>query len=261
MWFNLPSNMTINQKEAKMVNILILACIADGMKLPAVCIFKLKNVSKEKFPNSIYISANEKGWVNKQEILWWVENMWTLKNWFGNSRSMLILDSFHGYIVDSVKNQLVKKNTNMAMIPSGCISKLQPLNIVINKSFKSKLINIIQFFTLFLFLVANIDEITVKESWDEISEDLIQKSFKSCGISTNLDGSEDDCISDHDSLLDKDNEMIENSDDSTDENYEEYVKEVNYENKWNIKIDQKEDQEEDNDEDEGEEEDSVYQNC
>ncbi|GBC09173.1 hypothetical protein RclHR1_08660004 [Rhizophagus clarus] len=198
------------------------------MKLPAVCIFKLKNVSKEKFPNSIYISANEKGWVNKQEILWWVENMWTLKNWFGNSRSMLILDSFHGYIVDSVKNQLVKKNTNMAMIPSGCISKLQPLNI-----------------SLILM------KLQVRDC-----EDLIQKSFKSCGISTNLDGSEDDCISDHDSLLDKDNEMIENSDDSTDENYEEYVKEVNYENKWNIKIDQKEDQEEDNDEDEGEEEDS-----
>ncbi|GES96206.1 hypothetical protein GLOIN_2v1775922 [Rhizophagus clarus] len=80
-------------------------------------------------------------------------------------------------------------------------------------------------------------------------KDLIQRSFKSCGISINLDGSEDNCIGDYDSLLDRDNEMIKNSDDSIDENYEEYAEEVDYENKWNIEVDQKKNQEEDNDED------------
>ncbi|GBC01371.1 hypothetical protein RclHR1_41660001 [Rhizophagus clarus] len=145
MWFDLPSNTTINQKGAKTVNIcitghkqssftVILACMADGTKLPAVCIFKLKNVLKEKFPNSIYIRANEKGWVNEQEILWWVENVWTSRNRFGNPRSMLVLDSFRGHIVDSVKNRLVEKNTNMAVIPGGYTSKLQPLDVAINKS-------------------------------------------------------------------------------------------------------------------------------
>jgi hypothetical protein len=32
----------------------------------------------------------------------------------------------------------------------------------------------------------------VKDSWNEVSVDLIRKSFKCCGISTKLDGSEDD---------------------------------------------------------------------
>ncbi|GBC04795.1 hypothetical protein RclHR1_05880008 [Rhizophagus clarus] len=258
MWFDLPSNMTINQKGAKTVNIrttgheqslftVILACMADGMKLPAVCIFKLKNVLKEKFPNGIYIRANEKGWVNEQEMLWWVENVWTSRNRFGNPRSILVLDSFRGHIVDSVKNRLVEKNTNMAVIPGGCTSKLQPLDVAINKSFKSKVRDWYN-----NWMISNIHAFTsagkikrpsystaatwVKESWDEINEDLIQRSFKSCGISTNLDGSEDDCIGDHVSLLDRDNEMIENSDDSTDENYEEYAEEVDYENKWDIKL-------------------------
>ncbi|GBB84679.1 hypothetical protein RclHR1_11250006 [Rhizophagus clarus] len=117
---------------------------------------------------------------------------------------MLVLDSLRGHIVNSVKNRLVEKNTNMAVIPGGCTSKLQPLDVATNKSFKSK---------------------------DKISEDLIQRSFKSYGISTNLDGSEDDCIGDHNSLLDRDNEMIENSDDLIDENYEEYAEEVDYKNK------------------------------
>ncbi|GBB92419.1 hypothetical protein RclHR1_00200052 [Rhizophagus clarus] len=251
IWFDLPSNTTINQKGATTVNIrtigheqssftVILACMANGTKLPAVCIFKLKNVPKEKFPNSIYIRANKKGWVNEQEMLWWVENVWTSRNWFDNSRSMLVLDSFHGHIVDSVKNRLVEKNTNMAVIPGGCTSKLQSLDVAINKSFKSKVRDRYN-----NWMISNIHAFTstgkikrpsystamtwVKESWDKISEDLIQKSFKSCEISTNLDGSEDDCI--------------------------EYAEEVDYENKWDIEVDQKEDQEEDNDEGEREGED------
>jgi hypothetical protein len=56
----------------------------------------------------------------------------------GNSRSLLILNAFCGHTVDSVKNRLVEKNTNIAIIPGGCTSKLQPLDVSINKSFKSK---------------------------------------------------------------------------------------------------------------------------
>jgi len=51
---------------------------------------------------------------------------------------MLILDSFHGHTVTSVKNRLVEKNTNIAIISGGCTSKLQPLDNAINKSFKFK---------------------------------------------------------------------------------------------------------------------------
>ncbi len=51
---------------------------------------------------------------------------------------MLILDSFHRYTVNSVKNKLVEKNTNIVIISGGCIFKLQLLDNAINKSFKSK---------------------------------------------------------------------------------------------------------------------------
>ncbi len=149
LWFDLPSNTTIDHKGAKTVSIrttgherssftVILGCMADGTKLPAVCIFKLKNIPKENFLYGIHIRANEKGWANEKEILWQIETVWTSRNPFGNSRSMLILDSFRNYIVDSVKNRLVEKNTNIAVIPDDCISKLQPLDVAVNKSFKSK---------------------------------------------------------------------------------------------------------------------------
>ena len=184
-------------------------------------------------------------------MLWQIENVWTSRNRFGNLRSMLVLDSFRDHTVNSVRNQ---KNTNIAVIPGGCTSKLQPLDVAINKSFKSKVI-LFDFFTLVLILVqllifvklqvkdqyndwmiSNIHTFTpmkkikrpsystvatwVKESWNEVSKDLIQRSFKTCGISTNIDGSENDCIFD-DVLDDRDDEMVEISDD---ENHEEYFK-------------------------------------
>ena len=149
MWYDLPSNITINKKGEKTVSIrttghertsftVILGCMADGTKLPAVCIFKVKKILKEKFPDGIHIRANEKGWVNESEMLWWIEKVWTSRNPFGNPRSLLVLDGFRGHTVDSVKHRLIEKNTNIAIIPGGCTSKLQPLDVSINKSFKSK---------------------------------------------------------------------------------------------------------------------------
>ncbi len=71
---------TIDHKGTKIVTIhttrhkhssftVVLAYIADDSKLSAVCIFKLKNLLKEKFPYGIYIRVNEKGWMNEYEIL------------------------------------------------------------------------------------------------------------------------------------------------------------------------------------------------
>ncbi|CAI2196191.1 13529_t:CDS:1, partial [Funneliformis geosporum] len=73
------------------------------------------------------------------EMLFWVENIWNQRaSLSSNSRSLLVLDSFASHLVDSVKNQLQEKNTNIAGIPDGLTSKLQPLDVSVNKSFKSK---------------------------------------------------------------------------------------------------------------------------
>src|SRR6266511_1107466 len=75
----------------------------------------------------------------------------------------------------------------------------------------------------------------VKESWDEVDDDLIQRSFKCCGISTKTDGSEDHYIFDYDKLSDPinddDDEVIEVVNDN-----EEYAEENDYDNEWNVGI-------------------------
>src|SRR3989337_1333461 len=99
--------------------------------------FQSKKNSKRKVPRWYSYTHEREGVVNESEMLWWIERVWTSRNPFGNSRSLLVLDSFRGHTVDNVKNRLIEKNTNIAIIPGGCTSKLQPLDVLINKSFKS----------------------------------------------------------------------------------------------------------------------------
>jgi hypothetical protein len=79
--------------------------------------------------------------------------------------------------------------------------------------------------------------IWVKDSCDEVSDDLICRSFKCCRILTNPDGSEDKCLFDYDSLLDPandDDEVVDIPNDQENADAEEYPEENNYINDWNI---------------------------
>ena len=78
--FDLPSNTTLDQRGTSTVTIrttghektyftVVLSCLADGTKLPATCIFKLKNIPKEQFPQGINIRMNKKGWINENKML------------------------------------------------------------------------------------------------------------------------------------------------------------------------------------------------
>ncbi len=48
------------------------------------------------------------------------------------------MDSFSAHIVNFVKCHFNEKNTNIAVILKGLILCLQPLDVLVNKSFKAK---------------------------------------------------------------------------------------------------------------------------
>ena len=52
----------------------------------------------------------------------------------------------------------------------------------------------------------------VKQSWEEIPEEMVRRSFKTCGISNALDGTEDNAI--------YDDEMPEVADDDMEDEFE-----------------------------------------
>ena len=160
MTFDLPSNTTVDEIGIRTVSIrttghektnftVVLTCMADGTKLPPLIIFKLKKIPKGNFPPEVIVHANPTGWMNENEMLYWIENVWVKRARLSNPQSLLVLDSFSAHIVDSVKRRFSEKNTNIAVIPEGLTSRLQPLDISMNKSFKAKVRFIDYLFDLF----------------------------------------------------------------------------------------------------------------
>ena len=70
---------------------------------------------------------------------------------------MLILNSFHDHTISFVINKLVEKNTNIAIIPGGCTSKLQLLDNAVNKSFKSKVNLLLYYFLIYILYILYIN--------------------------------------------------------------------------------------------------------
>ena len=77
--------------------------------------------------------------MNEDEMSWWVENVWTQRaSRTSNPKSLLVLDAFTAHRTDTIKHRFYMKNTDLAIIPKGLISRLQPLDVSLNKSFKAK---------------------------------------------------------------------------------------------------------------------------
>jgi hypothetical protein len=144
-----------------------------------------------------------KSWANEEIINHWLSRVWRRNN---QTRRLLVWDSFSAHITPLVKNNVgIQYNTDMAVIPGGCTSKLQPLDVSLNKPFKS-------FFRGLYddWLIEGPIELTkggnrkapstevllkwIKKAWDSISPDMVRKSFVKCGISSAMDGSEDHLI-------------------------------------------------------------------
>ena len=100
-------------------------------------IFKRKTIPKEPFPQGIVVKANEKGWINQEMLTACLDSVWRKrKNSFFYKKSLLIFDSARSHITDEIK-KTVKKYSEIKVIPGGLTKKLQPLDLSVNKSFKS----------------------------------------------------------------------------------------------------------------------------
>jgi len=151
MTFDMAGFRTVNKKGDKTVRVkttgsekahftVILSCLADGTKLPAMVIFKRKTMPKDKLPSGVNVAVQEKRWVDKNLLQQWLKNVWDRRpGALLKKKSMLVWDMFKAYLVDSMKKQLKKKKTTQAVIPGGCTSLLQLLDLCLNKPFKGEM--------------------------------------------------------------------------------------------------------------------------
>ena len=149
---------------------------------------------------------------------------WVRKNlrYTADQRALLVWDSFRGHLTDGVKELLARRNVDIAVIPGGLTPVLQPLDKCVNKPFKTRVRAQYQAWMVngpFTYTPSGKKRAPSKElvlqwvnkAWQEIPAELVIRSFKSCGISNALDGTEDDAVYEEESesgdVLDAHNEL------------------------------------------------------
>ncbi|KAG8225841.1 hypothetical protein J437_LFUL004770 [Ladona fulva] len=214
--FDVPSNKTVDIKGAKTVMIktsgyektrytVVLACCADGSKLPPLLIFKRKTLPKCTIPHGIYIHVHPKGWMDGEGMKLWLQ-VWSKRpGGLLKKSSLLVCHQFKAHITESAKILATELKTHLAVIPGGLTSQLQPLDVSVNKPFKGFMheegIKWIEALTHDVTPTGRMKRPSissvcewVKKSWQKVKSETIIKSFKKCGISNVLDGSEDDIL-------------------------------------------------------------------
>lgn len=149
------------------------------------------------------------------------EKVWrSRRGGLGRQRSMLVYDVFEAHVTDSVKAAFRRENTDLAVIPGGLTSLLQPLDVCLNKPFKDRVKEI-----WMKWMAEGVHQFTaggrqkkpseelicswIAQAWQSIPEEMIVRSFLKCGISNNLDGTEDETT-----YEESDDESAEGLDDS-----------------------------------------------
>ena len=215
--FDLPSASTVALKGSKTVTInttgneknrftVMLACTADGGKLPPFIIFKRKTLPKGvTWPSGVVVRCQDKGWMNDALTVDWIKTVWGKRpGALLKKKSLLVLDAFRCHKSQNVKEMLKKDlGTTLAIIPGGMTSVLQPLDVSINKPMKVMLQrrwNDWYSSGDHTFTPSGnmrkptlLDVCTwVNDSWEELDPQIIVRAFKKCSISNALDGTEDD---------------------------------------------------------------------
>ena len=110
------------------------------------------------------------------------KSMACTERWPGEKKELACYDSFEAHVTDTVKASFKRENTELAVIPGGLTSLLQPLDVSLNKPFKDGVRK--------QWMADGIHKFTVRRFCKRgmpIPSEIIAASFLKCGITNNLD--------------------------------------------------------------------------
>jgi len=124
----------------------------------------------------------------------WLEKVWSKRpGGLLKKASLLVCDQFKAHVTESTKRLATKLKTHLAVIPGGLTTKLQPLDVSVNKPFKvfmheerAKWIEVPAHHVtpagrVKRPLISNVCE-WVKNSWQRVKRETIVKSLKNVAL-------------------------------------------------------------------------------
>ena len=148
--FDMASNSTIAKKGSREVIIrgtgahkrrftVTLTCTASGKMLQPFVTFKAKTQRiLKKIPIkecNVIVTTQPKGWMDHKLMLTWIRKV--LVQHTKGRHALLVFDTFKDHLTDDILAILAKNNISHAVIPGGCTRMIQPLDVCLNKPFKT----------------------------------------------------------------------------------------------------------------------------
>ena len=216
MYFDIVPERTVTKKGVREVRVrssgaekkrlmVTLSCAGNGKMLPALAIFKGKRKLKFRCPEDVHVVVQKKGWMDSELMICWFKGI--ILPYTEGRKSILVIDSFSAHISDEFLDMAKANNVDVVIIPGGCTSKIQPLDVCLNKPFKSVLRN------EWLNYIESLVEVDPNPSklvtptkqiicdwikgglyYLQSKQCMMKKSFLVCGITNALDGSENQLI-------------------------------------------------------------------
>ena len=216
IWFDMPRGCTIAAKGTKQVRIrgtgadkkrisVVLTATATGEMLKPMVIFKgstprsIKDITVDR--NRVAVVHQQKAYMDSTIMQKWVKDV--LLQHTKKVHSLLVFDAFRAHEHEAVAEALRRGNVQTAIIPAGCTSKVQPVDVSLNKPFKAivkhKWEQYMQDSAKQDATLAKIPTPSKKTLVEWIIEaneyltnnaEVVSKAFKVCGISNALDGCE-----------------------------------------------------------------------
>ncbi|KAM5160018.1 pogo transposable element with ZNF domain isoform 3-T4 [Callospermophilus lateralis] len=115
----------------------VLAILADGTVLPTLVFYRGQMAQPAKVPDSILLEAKEGGYSDDEIMELWSSRVWQKHTACQRSKGMLVMDCHRTHLSEEVLGMLSASSTLPAVVPAGCSSKIQPLDVCIKRTVKN----------------------------------------------------------------------------------------------------------------------------
>ncbi|NWR39224.1 POGZ protein, partial [Tachuris rubrigastra] len=115
----------------------VLTILADGSVLPALVFYRGHVQPPANVPESILLEAREGGYGDDEVMELWASRVWHKHAACQSGKGMLVLDCHRGHLSEEVLAVLSSSSTLPAVVPAGCSSKIQPLDVCIKRTVKN----------------------------------------------------------------------------------------------------------------------------
>uniref|UniRef100_A0A6J0U230 Pogo transposable element with ZNF domain isoform X1 n=1 Tax=Pogona vitticeps TaxID=103695 RepID=A0A6J0U230_9SAUR len=115
----------------------VLAILADGSVLPTLVVYRGRVEQVAGVPETILLEARENGYSDDEVMEVWSSKVWHKHLGSQNSKGMLVLDCHRTHLSEEVLSVLSSTSTLPAVVPAGCSSKIQPLDVCIKRTVKN----------------------------------------------------------------------------------------------------------------------------